>query len=234
MFNLYHFLWIGICAAFITAALVLASKLKPSHKTVSLAVLAIAAFCRIWHIALAVKPAASGGMVLDPNQLPFHLCSMQIYLFLAVNLIKNEKIVQTVKAYIAPTAALGGILSLILPTNGVSFAVPRTYQYMLIHALLIFYGLYLMIIEKVDLGVKAYFKNIGCLCGSVAVAFIANTVLQQYDTNFCYLVRPPMDGLPVLNLNNGWYAYIISLAVIALALIFLFHLPFIISKRKRT
>lgn len=59
-----------------------------------------------------------------------------------------------------------------------------------------------------------------------------NSILQVYDTNFFYLVRPPMDNLPILNLNNGWFVYFISLITVALILFSLLHLPFIILERK--
>lgn len=59
-----------------------------------------------------------------------------------------------------------------------------------------------------------------------------NSILQVYYTNFFYIVRPPMDNLPILNLNNGWFVYFISLITVALILFSLLHLPFIILERK--
>jgi uncharacterized membrane protein YwaF len=47
-----------------------------------------------------------------------------------------------------------------------------------------------------------------------------------------YLVRPPMEDLPYLNLNGGWYAYFLRLVALGMAIISLFHLPFIIGERK--
>jgi hypothetical protein len=43
-----------------------------------------------------------------------------------------------------------------------------------------------------------------------------------------------MDGLPILNLKNGWFAYFVSLVLTAFILFSLFHLPFIIKARKKT
>jgi uncharacterized membrane protein YwaF len=60
-----------------------------------------------------------------------------------------------------------------------------------------------------------------------------NSVLEQYNTNFLFLRKPPMDNLPVLNLDNGWYVYFISLALVACALLFTVHIPYLIINRKK-
>jgi uncharacterized membrane protein YwaF len=61
-----------------------------------------------------------------------------------------------------------------------------------------------------------------------------NSVLEQYKTNFLFLRVPPMKNLPLLNLDNGWYVYFLTLAALACILVFLFQLPFmILSARKK-
>lgn len=47
-----------------------------------------------------------------------------------------------------------------------------------------------------------------------------------------YLVRPPMENLPYLNLDSGWYVYLLRLMALGAALVTLFQLPFILRKRK--
>lgn len=59
-----------------------------------------------------------------------------------------------------------------------------------------------------------------------------NGALSVYDTNFFYLTRPPMEGLPFLNLERGWYVYFLRLLALGTSLVALFHLPFIISERR--
>ena len=54
--------------------------------------------------------------------------------------------------------------------------------------------------------------------------------LQAYDTNFLYVVRPPADGLPLLNLDNGWYAYFGALVLCGFVGITAVHLPFVIKE----
>ena len=50
------------------------------------------------------------------------------------------------------------------------------------------------------------------------------------------LVRPPMDNLPILNLKHGWGGYVVTLSVVALLLIGIFHVivtPIDKAKRKK-
>ena len=131
---------------------------------------------------------------------------------------------------------IGAAMALLIPTEGVDPAVPRVWQYMLIHGALVFYGVYLMLIEKVDLSIKAYLNNLQLLLVVTVAAFVMNSVLEEYKTNFLFLRKPPMENLPVLNLDSGWYVYFITLTLIACTLVLLVQLPFIIKdlkKRKR-
>ena len=89
--------------------------------------------------------------------------------------------------------------------------------------------------ERVDLSLRAYVSNLKILLGIVALGFLMNSVLEAYETNFLFLRKPPMEGLPILNLDHGWYVYFLTLAAIACLLVFLVHLPFVIrgAKEKR-
>jgi hypothetical protein len=39
------------------------------------------------------------------------------------------------------------------------------------------------------------------------------------DINFMYTVKPPQDGLPYLNLDQGWFMYILKYALLAVVAI---------------
>ena len=47
--------------------------------------------------------------------------------------------------------------------------------------------------------------------------------------NFMYTVKPPQDGLPYLNLNQGWFVYILKYASIAVTVIALTYIKPIID-----
>ena len=132
-----------------------------------------------------------------------------------------------------PCMVIGALLALLIPTEGIDPSNLRVWQYMLIHGVLVYYGFYLMIIEKVDLSLKVYFRNLALLVIITLLVMFMNSVLEQYGTNFLFLRQPPMPNLPILNLNNGWYIYFISLMTIAVILVGIVHLPFIINKSRK-
>ena len=134
-----------------------------------------------------------------------------------------------------PCLFIGAAMALLIPTEGTDPSVARVWQYMLIHGVLVFYGIYLATVEKVDLSFKAYWNNLKLLACVTLLGSLANSVLEQYETNFLFLRVPPMENLPILNLNHGWYVYFVSLAVIACVLTLLIHLPFIVlnARHKR-
>ena len=82
------------------------------------------------------------------------------------------------------------------------------------------------------MGRKAYGQNLLILLGLAGLMIYVNGALFAYGTNFMFLTRPPMEGLPILNLDHGWYVYFLSLAALAVVLMTLAHLPFMLAERK--
>ena len=232
MFSLGHFIWLGILAVVIITALVLLKKYNVSHALVGKVVMVIAIVGKLIHLMLSLKESSDGGMVINQTQLDFHLCSIQVYLMITCHLVKNQDTVKKIKGFMAPTMAIGALMALLIPTEGVSPAVPRVWQYMIIHGNLVFYGFYLMLVEKIDLGVKTYVRNLIAFSGFAMLGFMMNSILEAYNTNFLYLRKPPMDNLPILNLNNGYLAYIATLIFVAVLLLTSVHLAFIIRELK--
>ena len=234
MFTTGHFIWLGVIAVAIAVAITLIQKFNASQNVVQKVVFYALIVLKLFHVCLSMKESPDGGFVINQTQLSFHLCSLMIYSVILINVIKNEKFVKMMKSFMVPCMLIGAAMALLIPTEGVNIATPRVWQYMLIHGVLVFYGLYLMIVEKVDLSIKAYLTNLKLLIVVVIFAFLMNSVLEQYNTNFLFLRKPPMEGLPILNLDNGWYVYFISLALVACTLLFAVHIPYIIKKRKKT
>lgn len=48
----------------------------------------------------------------------------------------------------------------------------------------------------------------------------------------CFIVRPPLEGLPFLNLSHGYYIYLFRVIMLGVIGLSLFHLPFIVKERK--
>ena len=233
MFSLGHFIWLGSLIAIIVFVLILLKKKNIQTNTVQKTVMFLLIVLKIFHMALSMKEMPDGSYVLNQTQLSFHLCSIMIYFVILINVIKNEKFVSTIKSFMVPCMLIGAAMALLIPTEGVDPTVPRVWQFMLIHGVLVFYGLYLMVVEKVDLSIKAYITNLKLLTLVVLLAFLMNSVLAEYKTNFLFLRYPPMENLPILNMNHGWYVYFITLAFVACVLLFLVHAPFIFRRHKK-
>jgi hypothetical integral membrane protein (TIGR02206 family) len=232
MFSLGHFIWLGIILVIVVTALTLLKKFSVDTAKVGKISMIIAIVGKVVHLALSMKESSDGGMVIDQTQLDFHLCSVQVYLMIACSLTKSTTAKNAIKGFMAPTMAIGALMALLIPTEGVDPTTPRVWQYMVVHGNLVFYGFYLMLVEKVDLTKKTYIRNLIAFSGLAILGFNMNSILQAYNTNFLFLRKPPMDNLPILNLNNGYLVYVITLAIIAVLLLTIVHLPFMLKKEK--
>ncbi len=96
---------------------------------------------------------------------------------------------------------------------------------------MIWFALYLIRTHQVNLNKKVWLQNIGTLFGLSIVMIWINGALQVYDTNFFYVVRPPMEGLPILNLSRGWFVYYGILVFFGVMGLTLVHLPFMIKEK---
>ena len=233
MFTLAHFVWLLVIAAVCAVVLTFTKRRGVSHELVQKVIFVVLVVLKIFHLSLSMKEAPAGGMIINQTQLSFHLCSLMIYAVILINVIKNEKFVKVAKSFMVPCMLIGATMALLIPTEGVDILKPRVWQYMLIHGTLVFYGFYLVLVERVDMSLRAYLNNLKLLAVVTMVAFLMNSVLERYNTNFLFLRVPPMEDLPVLNLDNGWYVYFITLALIACLLLLLVHLPFIVSGARR-
>ena len=234
MFTYTHFIWIAISVLIILTLLFLTKRLNVSHKNVLTIMCIISALSEITKISLNMVDGVSGGKVLSPGSLSFHLCSIQIFFIFGLRFfIKNENVKKVLYNFMVPTSLIGASMSLLIPTVGTSFLNVQVYQYFIYHAFLIFYGIYLIREHLAELSLKVLFVNYGLLLMFVLFDLWVNSFLSFWGANFMYLTRPPMENLPILNLNHGWYVYIINLLTVGTVLMVMFHLPFIIINCKK-
>ena len=226
MFTLNHFLWLGICAAAI-AALLLFDKFRGISYNALINITVIGStVSECVKIFCSMIEGAGGGMHLDPGDLPFHLCSIMIFLFYALKyFVKKEDTRERLIGFMVPVAILGGIMASLIPTLGVSFTIVQVYQYFLYHAMLIFFAIYSIKHKLVRWSFAVLLRNLRYLGAVIFFATIMNSMIYESynDVNFFFLVKPPMENLPILNLDNGWAAYISALAVVAITLLSLLH-----------
>lgn len=226
MFTLNHFIWLGICTIAIAALFLLDKYRKLSFDTVLNIAVVGSVISECVKMFSNMVDGYKGGMHLNPGDLPFHLCSIQIFLFFALKYFaKSEDTKQRFLGFMTPVAILGGIMALLIPTVGVEFTAPQVYQFFLYHAMLIFFAIYVIKNGLVRWSFGVLLRNLRYLGAVCFFATIINSMLYESfnKVNFFYLVRPPMDNLPILNLDNGWYAYIASLLLIAVVLVTALH-----------
>lgn len=232
MFTTNHFIWIGICVAMIGILLYCSLKFKFSFKTSALIMSGISACSELLKIFTHIEEAKSEGGVLDPTALPLHLCSILIFVIFYITFTKNEKMRERMVSFVVPIAIVGGTLAILIATSGVNFARPYAYQCFIYHAGLIWWALYLICTKQVKLGIDAYKSNLIILGSLLFIMIWVNSILSVYDTNFFFIVRPPADNLPLLNLNNGWLVYLITLVLLGVTLLTLVHIGPIIKEIK--
>jgi len=232
MFTVNHFIWLAICAAAIVLGLREAEKRKISVKTAGMCMCAICLLSETCKVMTHMQPSPEGGYALDPNALPFHLCSMQLFVVFYITLAKDSPTKQKVISFFAPAALLGGVMAMLIPTDGVDFLEILPYQGFSYHAGLVWMAVYLLRTGQVDMGRRAYVRNLVILVAVAVFGIYVNGALFAYGTNFLFLTRPPMEGLPVLNLDHGWYVYFLNLAALAVTLMTLVHLPWVLAERR--
>ncbi len=233
MFSTEHFIWIALCAVFIVGMSVLSVKKHFSVKCAGWIMTAICAVSEISKIMSDMMENPRGGMSLDPRSLPFHLCSLMIFAVLFITFGKDGKAKQTVIDFVAVMGTLGSFCAIMIPTNGTDFTTIFAYQCFVYHAGLLWFSLYLILTKKAKMTSKAMLCNMGILAGLAFLMIYINGALSLYGTNFMYVVRPPMENLPLLNLDHGWYVYFLRLVALGLGLIILFYLPFLLCAQRR-
>ncbi len=238
MFTTEHFIWLGICAVIIAALTFFSTKLKFSFRTSAFIMAGASLASEISKILSHMRPVnedkISEGMVIEATALPLHLCSLLIFVFMYLPFCKCEKAKKFLTGLIVPVGLIGSLLALVMATSGTDFTTSEAYQCFIYHAVMVWFAMYLIISGEAELGRRAWLTNLATL-GAVAFIMIwVNGALQVYDTNFLYVVRPPADNLPLLNLDNGWYAYFGTLLACGFVGITAVHLPFMIKEKKRS
>lgn len=227
MFTLNHFIWLGIVLVIIIGFLLVQKNKNISFDNIMTFMFIMSIISELIKIFSNMIETTEGGTVLNPADLPFHLCSIQIFFIFALKfLIKTNENKEKLLGLMAPTMLLGGLLALFIPTVGVEFTDLQVYQFFVFHACIIAFSIYVLIERLVNYNWKTFGRNIGYLGLLTLIATWINSILSVTNpkVNFFFLCRPPMENLPVLNLNHGWYVYFITIVAIAFICMFIFHL----------
>lgn len=229
MFTVEHFIWLAIAAAVVTFMLIL-NKKKGLSLEQNLNIMVVVLFLSetVKTFNYMIPSEEFGGMYLSVEALPFHLCSMQIFFILYLRFIcKSETVKKNLMGFMFPTMLLGGILAMLIPTNGVAFNTTLAYQYFGYHMFITYFALYMVIFGQVEITKKTIMNNFVYLLCLVVAAIWINSILQYGGANFMFIERPPMAGLPYLNLDRGWPVYFARLIGLGVVLALAVQLPFV-------
>lgn len=249
-----HFIFLGICLVLIISSLLLMKKFKVKLNTALTIMVVIAIISELIKITEYIVPytnevGAVVGVYLKKTGLPFHLCSIQVIFLIIAKVMKEGPSKDKLLAFIYPTGFLGALLALAMVTVTVEFDSILAWQYFIFHASLLTFGLYIPMSKEVNINTKSYL-NTGLY---VVILFIASIYLngiisvpsqdviingevvgvtEGIYTYFFYSTVPPLEGLPILNLENGWLAYILSIVLIGLIALTIVYIPFFIKDYK--
>ncbi len=245
MFTGLHFAWIAICIVIIGGLLLWSLLAKWKYKTalwvaVGYSVLSelVKVFSRINEFSEGLKWKGGAGGFIQVSALPLHLCSILIFIVFILAITKNEKLKSALLSFYVPVALIGGLCAILIPNDGVSFTSVKVWQGFIYHSGIVWFSLYLIITKQVDLKLRAYVRNLIILLALVIIMIWVNGALQIYstsgafDVNFFFLVHPPIDGLPILNLNHGYFAYLATIIAIGFIAVTAVHIGPVIKQLK--
>lgn len=249
-----HFIFLGISVVLIVVTLILLNKFKVPFKKVLFGMFIIMILSELVKINSYVQTYTDEtgkviGAFFNKKGLPFHLCSIQIILIFIALIVKEGSFKDKLIAFMYPTCFVGATLSLLLATVEIEFNSPLTWQFFMVHAALVIFGLYIPMSKIVEINTKKYFNTCIVLTGLFFVSIYVNGIVAIPSTNvinngeivgttegiytsFFYSMVPPLDNLPILNLKYGWIIYALSIIALGIILMTLAHLPFIIKDIK--
>jgi len=235
--------WYFICVVIITTLTILSVKKKFSLKCATSIMALVSVASEVYkvftHISDKYKDDGTFvGYFITPAALPFHFCSILIFVYFYLALSKNEKMKRYLYDIAAPCGLIAGLGGIIFATAGTSFCDATPYQYFIYHAVVTWYSMYLLFTKSVNLTLKVYLRNLVILFAMSIVAIWINGSLSTYameygnGINFMFMSKPPLSGLPYLNLNHGWFVYYIHIAMAGVILLGLVSLKDIIKEFK--
>lgn len=255
MFTLNHYIWLAVSVTTIIVFTVYLNKYKPSLKNVL-------TLCCVGGVlselvktfsVLKMVPSADGSSVypyIEPEHLPFHLCSIQILFIFYARFAKDGGKKDALLAFMYPTCSMGACLALLLPSifpNPLSvdqaFTHPLAYQYFLYHAMLIILGLYIFTSRQVDIRPKHYLTSIGILgvlafCSLYVNSMFGTAVYEnstlisvENTTNFFFTYAAPIN----IKFTEPWhwYLYLGIIFLLALLLFAVFYIPVFVKHKSK-
>lgn len=232
MFSKGHLILLAVCAVLIALSTVLSVRHRLSSRTAAILFALICAASEITKNMICMVPSDFGGYVLDHDDLPLHLCSIVVFVMPVIVFTKKEALREKLLSAVTVVGLVAPIFALLIPTEGTEFNSVITYQYFIYHSALMWFALHHAVTGQAELGIRAYRRNLGYASVMFFLMLYLNSAFSAYGVNFCFLREPPVDGIPILNLDHGWHCYFAVLVGIAYGSVTLVHLPFLLAERR--
>jgi uncharacterized membrane protein YwaF len=192
------------------------------------ACLILGALCELEKIAFFIEDTGYG-FRLPAEHLPFNLCSLQLFFMSILAFSENPRKRKALISFMFPTLIGGGFLGMVIPSmtfNYHGLMDLATYRYFFYHAMLIFLGFYLYLSKPIYFGLKSFGYALALIWGvAIFVVWTNSALAWNPKTNFCFFVRPPTEGLPLLNMDSGWLAYMLVQKLMCMIIFILCYLP---------
>ena len=235
-FSLFSVPHIAFLAILIPLAIVLAvilSKKFGFTKKVVWACVILSLLCEIEKIFFFMQEIP-GGYRLPAEHIPFNLCPIQGLLMLVLAFSQDIKKHKYLISFMYPTMVAGASFAMFVPAviaqgyHGLTELA--TYRYFFYHAMLVFMGFYLYMSKPIEYSIKSVGIAITALTASAIIMIWVNAFFGWDPVvNFFFLVRPPADNIPFLNLNNGWGIYMLQIMCLGVILVSLCYIREIIK-----
>lgn len=219
LFGTVHLISLAICLPIIILSIFISKKIKLATVIKILLIGGIISeTIKVFFYVIHNIDKFDGWGYLPKGDLPFHLCSIQIILIIILYFSKNENLKKLLMSFMLPTCLIGGFAALLIATYSSRNFPIITIQYFGFHTMIVCFAIFLLRTNEVEFTVKDYIHSLVMLFACFFVAIYLNSWIRDGDNsvNFMYVSGPPQEGLPYLNLNQGWFVYILRYFALAL------------------
>lgn len=224
LFGSKHIMGLFICVVVIGVMFLLDAKVIKRDKKVMMYVL-LASFFVLEILKIGTMWINKGAYPM--NHLPFHLCSLPLYLVPLVTFVKNEKWLKFILPATVAGLMFGGLVAMLYPVNiigdGNSF-LPLSDNFIplvsfIYHPLMIFTAVYLVLSEIYVIDFKKFIFGYPVIVGFMVIAMIANAITGQD-----FMLLNTGNGSPFQFLiETSQILYVLSMIGLGLIGIFIFH-----------
>ncbi len=215
---------IALTIVFLVVLLLVFNRRRFSARSRTMIRYALAALLVVNELAFHAWNIATGQWTIQ-TMLPFHLCSVLVWLSAAMLLTKSYAIYEY--AYFLGIA--GALQALLTPDAGIyGFPHFRAFQTFISHGSIILAALFMTLVE----GYRPTWKSVRhVLVGMnvyMAVIFVLN---QLIGSNYLFIAHKPATA-SLIDVLGPWPWYILALEAIGILLCLLLYLPYALKDRR--